>query len=98
MSPVLVRLRRPLPGVGVQPLLAAGEGAGEDHGDGPLPGSGHHHLHRPQHALHGHGALPHDRRVQRHAEHRKPGRMNKRYRDLRLSESLDVVWFLVSWF
>lgn len=74
MSPVLVRLRPPLPGVGVLSQLAEVEAAGEDYGDGPLPGPGHHHLHRPQHALHGHGALPYDRRVQRHAEHRKPGR------------------------
>ena len=73
VPPLLVHLRPPLPGVGVQPLLAEGEAAGEHHGDGPLPGPGHHRVHRPQHALHGHGALPHDRRVQRHAQHRKPG-------------------------
>lgn len=74
MPSMLVRLRPSLPGVGVLPLLAEGEAAGEDHGDGPLPGPGHHHLHRPQHALHGHGALPNDGGVQRHAEHREPGR------------------------
>lgn len=78
MPPLLVRLRPPLPGVGVLPLLAEGEAAGEDHGDGPLPGPGHHRLYRPQHALHGHGALSHDRRVQRHAQHRKPGKSEGR--------------------
>lgn len=60
MSPLLVCLCPPLPGVGVLTLLAQGQKAGEDHGDGPLPGPRHYCLHCPQHAFHGHGALPHD--------------------------------------
>lgn len=60
MSPLLVRVCPSLPGVGVLPLLAETEAAGQDHGDGSLPGPGHHRLHRPQYPLHGYGALPHD--------------------------------------
>lgn len=60
VSPLLVRVRPQVPGVDVLPRLAEGEGVGEDHGDGSLPGSGHHYLHRSQHALHGSGTLSHD--------------------------------------
>lgn len=74
MPPLLVCFCSPVPGVGVLPLLAEAEAASEDHGDGPLPGPGHHSVHCAEHALHGHGALPHDGRVQRHAHHRKPGK------------------------
>lgn len=73
MSPVLVRVRSQVYGVDVWSQLAETEGMGEVYGDGSLPGSGHHHLHRSQHALHGTGTLSHDRRVQQDAVCRQPG-------------------------
>lgn len=36
-------------------------------GDRPFCRLGHHHLYCAQHLVHGHGALPHDPRVQLHA-------------------------------
>lgn len=50
------------------------EGVCQAGGDGPLRGPGHHHLHRAQHSLHGHGALPHDGGVRERAERGEPGR------------------------
>lgn len=73
VSPVLVRVRSQVSGVDVLPRLAEAEGVGEVHGEWSLPGSGHHHLHRPQHALHGTGTLSHDRRVQQDAVRGQPG-------------------------
>lgn len=60
VSSLLVHVRQEVPDMGLLLLVAADEGVGEVHGDGPVPGSGHHHMHRAQHPLHGHGALPHD--------------------------------------
>lgn len=73
VSPVLVRVCTQVPGVDVFPRLAEGEGVGEVHGERSVSGSDHHYLHRSQHALHGSGALSHDRRVQPHAVCREPG-------------------------
>ena len=73
VPPLLDLLCPAVPDLGVLPLVAVGEAVGEVHGDGPLPGPGHHHLHRAQHPVHGPGALPHDGRVQRHALRRQPG-------------------------
>lgn len=61
MSSLLVRLCPQILSVDVLPWLAQAERVGQVHGDGSLSGPGHHHLHRSQHALHGSGALPHDR-------------------------------------
>ncbi len=60
VSSLLVHFCKKVPGVGLLPLVAAGEGLGEVHGDGSFPGSGYHHMHCTEHPLHGPGALPHD--------------------------------------
>ncbi len=73
VSPVLVRVCTQVPGLDVLPQMAEAEGLGEVHGERSVPGSGHHYLHRSQHALHGSGALSHDRRVQPHAVCGEPG-------------------------
>lgn len=67
MPSLLVHLRQEVPDLELLPLVAAAEGVCEVHGDGSLPGPGDHHLYRPEHPLHGPGALPHDRGVQHHA-------------------------------
>lgn len=60
VPPLLVHIRQEVPHLGLLPLVAAAEGVGEVHGDGPFPGSGYHHMHCAEHPLHGPGALPHD--------------------------------------
>lgn len=67
VPPLLVHVCQEVPDMGLLPLVAAGEGVGEVHGDGSFSGSGYHHMHCAEHPLHGPGALPHDRRVQHHA-------------------------------
>ena len=73
VPPLLVQVRQLLPDLGLPPHLAAVQGGDEHGGDGPLRGPGHHNLHRPQHALHGHGALPNDHRVQQRVVCGEPG-------------------------
>lgn len=60
---LVVQICPHVPGVGLLLSVAEAEAICQAGGDGPLRGPGHHHLHRAQHAVHGHGALPHDRGV-----------------------------------
>lgn len=57
---MLVQVFKHLPYLGMLPLLAEGQGDCEPDRDGPLCGLGNHYLHRSQHHVHGHGALPND--------------------------------------
>lgn len=63
MPPLLVQIRQHLSDLGLLPCVAEDQGGRQHGGHGPICGSGHHNLHRPQHPVYGHGALPHDPRI-----------------------------------
>lgn len=73
MPPLLVQICQQLPNLGLLPPVAESEGDRQHGGNGPIRRPGNHHLHRPQHPLHGNGALPHDQGVQQRALGRKSG-------------------------
>lgn len=60
VPPLLVHFCQGVPDLGQVPVVAEGKGVCEDDRYGSLPRPGNNHLYRPQHPLHGHGALPHD--------------------------------------
>ena len=60
---LLVQVCGHVPEVGLLPAMGVLQKVDALCGDGPFCRLGHHHLHRAQHPLHGHGALSHDARV-----------------------------------
>lgn len=73
LSSMLVHVFWHLFEVGLLWLLALAETAAVHHHHGPVCWPHHHHLHRSQHRLYGHGALSNDRKVWGAAQHWKSG-------------------------